>query len=451
MPLDSRLVAFAKSFEQLATDCQNFVLSVKTFDRSYLGIHTRSAERYTYKGKSLPIPTFTGPSRLDVSTERLSVNDLVKKSLSQKLSDEEILRLVRLSYYSRPLKKDFISKNKLEKLVNEKGILKSIRSHPLLQSGKPSTSTDQKTTSSSPRQPVLSKSASKSTPKAKNPTQNPAQPAKPQATNKTLLAELANSVNPIFNPCDDCLLPFSKLTNTPFPHVSLIMGNPSVNKELFSKCLKARLSAAKTHLRKANLPCARLPSAFVAQQIQVLNRSLVLELKSVHSKNNTKEKKKKEKASKAPKPTKKESFPRESISFISSLPVPPQVSENLQNPKDAPLVAASPEFEARDKIRSLMKSINKRAVTSMLGSPTPSILNSDLLELLTLISVPQLLINQTKDTHQVIVVENATIDTRTVINTPATPQALPPRGATAITGSDLSRIREAVSIHTSIF
>jgi hypothetical protein len=294
--------------------------------------------------------------------DSIPVSQLIKKSLSVKLEKTEIHRLIRLGYYTRPISKSTQKELDLKDSdLTEKRLLRRIRKHPALNQEKsvasnqtstttrakvrPSTKPDVKvttphgkeTTTTSPKKPVAKKPAPKKDPKQSKPVK--------VSPNQQVLDSIKTSVPPLL-PCDDCLLPFSKLTSTTLPHVTFICGLPQIDRSIFSKVLSSRLSQIKTHLKKNGLHRDRLPSKVVSDQVHLLQRSIVLELKSLKDKkpSPTLKKKKAPKSKTTPAPS-KETEPR-TIMFE------PEIIRD-QKPTLFPIVADSPDDS--EKVRDAFK------------------------------------------------------------------------------------------------
>jgi hypothetical protein len=309
---------------------------------------------------------------------KTTVSSLVKKSFSCKLEKSEIHRLIRLGYYSRPISKATQTELEIkDSELTEQRCLRRIRKHPLLnpeKSAKPEPSKSKTHSVSKKNSPDIKSLAHKSKTTTRATDKTPSDPEKSkgkdlppkkavkqpkpvEASNSIVLNSIKASVPPLL-PCDDCLLPFSKLTSTTLPHVSFLCGTPMIDRSIFSKCLSSRLSQIKTHLRKSGLTRSRLPKQVVSDQVHLLQRSILLELnnrKDKKTKPAPKEKKaKKSKTQSAPDSNSPQKRRDLDLTFV------PAKAEIALNALTSPAPAADAQFDKETELRDSRRKIAKQ-------------------------------------------------------------------------------------------
>jgi hypothetical protein len=248
---------------------------------------------------------------METQVQKTPLSDLLKKSLTAKLTKDEIVRLIKTAYYSRPISKPMQKELGLkDSQLDEKRCLKRIRKIAT----EPSTS-KLNTSASSTAAPTKPTSPPKETTKPEtikdHKKQTPSAPETKPTVSKVdfkhpYYAELLKS--DLVSPCDDCLLPFSKLTSTTLTSVTFICGLPQIDRALFSRCLSSRIATVKTSIKSKGLPVPpRLPKQIVSLLIHTLQRAIVKELnqrKAAKLQKRKKAKKSKKKVSPSPPKTK---------------------------------------------------------------------------------------------------------------------------------------------------
>jgi hypothetical protein len=238
------------------------------------------------------------------TTQKPPLKDLIKKALTAKLTKDEIVRLIKTSYYARPISKALAKELSLkESKLNDKRCLKHVRK--VIDTPVESSSSQKLT----PKQVTPSPKPTSSKTKANAPKARPQPPKEPKTPIKQesfkYLAPLKLEQSDLVNPCDDCLLPFSRLTSTTLPKVTFICGLPKIDRSIFATVLASRISTVKSHIKASKLAVpARLPKHIVSLIIHTLQRSIVKQLNETARKAKAPKKSKKSKkaTTKAPPP-----------------------------------------------------------------------------------------------------------------------------------------------------